>query len=86
MYSWACTPAAAEKVVQKEKTQVKNWLASSMAVAIEKYIKRKREFGNKSNVGLRKTARQFGVPSSTFERRVNGKVAGSEHACSLDFS
>ena len=60
--------------------KLNSWSEQDMASAIDEYMKRKREVGN-SSVGLRQIARMYGVPKSTFERRVNGKVPGSRHAC-----
>ena len=66
---------------RKKERKLNSWSEAAMAAAVNEYVKRKHEVGNKSSVGLRQIARMYSVPSSTFERRVNGKVLGTGHAC-----
>ena len=53
------------------------WSEESMANAIAEYTAAKQEG---KECGLRRIARAYGIPRSTLERRVNGKVAGNKHA------
>jgi len=48
-----------------------------MANAIAEYTAAKQEG---RECGLRRIARAYGIPQSTWERRVNGKVTGNKHA------
>jgi len=48
-----------------------------MANAIAEYTTAKQE---SKECGIRCTAIAYGVPRSTLERRVNGKVTGNKHA------
>ena len=57
--------------------KLNTWSEESMANAIAEYTAAKQEG---RECGLRCTARAYGVPRSTLERRVNGKVTGNKHA------
>jgi len=48
-----------------------------MANATAEYTAAKQEG---RECGLRRIARAYGIPRSTLDRRVNGKVAGNKHA------
>ena len=52
------------------------WTEAAMASAIAHYNEQKAG----GMASIRTIAKAYGVPKSTFERRVNGKVAGSKHA------
>jgi len=61
----------------KTRRTLNAWSEESMSNAIAEYTTAKQEG---RECGLRHIARAYGIPRSTLERRVNGKVAGNKHA------
>jgi len=74
--SQSCVRKPANKIRKPRKLY--SWSETAMENAVAEY-KLSKETGG-STVGLQQLARAYGVPKSTFERHVNGKVVGSKHA------
>ena len=60
-----------EPTVVRECRKINSWQEDRMLGAIEEF--------RRGSIGLRVIARAWGVPKSTLERRVKGKVVGHEH-------
>jgi len=61
----------------KRPRKLNMWSEDSMASAVAAVMEQRQTGGN---VSLRHIASEYGIPSSTLERRVNGKVLGNSHA------
>jgi len=71
-------PKMAEGSEQPKKLprQLNLWSEEAMARAVVACLEQKQIGGSHT---LRHIAKEYGIPSSTLERRVNGKVAGTSH-------
>ena len=71
-------PKRAKTSTRKKGRALNKRYNASKAAAINECVARRA--ANSGNVGLREIARTHNVPTSTLQRRGNGKVYGSSHA------